>query len=105
MLIWSTHSSVIVKFFNSSVVWSYTAHANVGTSKQDKGCMRNSFSSGYCDRKPMSAPTSTRPTVISSTVHRCPPLPLYATAVSCEAVVDIRPNSTARATFLFKTEF
>ena len=74
-------------------------------SKQASGCMRNSFSPGYCDRKPMSAPMSTRPAVISSTVRRCPSLPLYATAVSREVVVDMRPNSTARATLHFKIEF
>jgi hypothetical protein len=60
--------------------------------------MRNSCSSGYCDRNPMSAPTSTRPAVISSTVQRCPSLPLYPTAVSREVVVDNKPNSTASVT-------
>ena len=32
------------------------------TSRQLRGCMRNSSSPGYCDRKPSEAPMSTRPT-------------------------------------------
>ena len=49
----------------------------------------------YCDRMLMSPPMSTRPDVISNTVHRFPSLPLYCIAVSRDDVVDIRPNSTA----------
>jgi hypothetical protein len=57
--------------------------------------MRYSASPGYCDRKLIDAPTSTRPAEISNTVPRSLATPLYSHAVCFAVVVDMRPNSTA----------
>ena len=75
------------------IVWEWSR-----TSKQERGCIRNSFSPGYCERKLMGAPASMRPTSISSTVPRSFFTPLYAKAVSLLVVADIRPNSTGGGT-------
>jgi hypothetical protein len=64
-------------------------------SRQERGGMRNSSSPGYCDRKLIDAPRSTRPTVISNIVPRFLDTPLYVKAVFLSVVVDISPNSTA----------
>ncbi len=66
-----------------------------GTSRQDRGGMRNSASPGYWERKLMEAPLSTSPAAISSTVPRFLATPLYAEAVVRSVVVDMSPNSTA----------
>ena len=66
------------------------------TSKQERGCIRNSFSPGYCERKLMDPPASMRPTSISNTVPRVFLTPLYSKAVSLLVVADIRPKSTAK---------
>jgi hypothetical protein len=76
-----------------AIVWEWSR-----TSKQVRGCIGNSFSPGYCERKLMDAPASMHPTSISSTVPRSLFTPLYAKAVSLLVVADIRPNSTGGGT-------
>mmetsp|Transcript_28139 Transcript_28139/g.74280 ORF Transcript_28139/g.74280 Transcript_28139/m.74280 type:complete len:231 (+) Transcript_28139:835-1527(+) len=64
------------------------------TSRQLKGCIKNSSSPGYCDRNPRNPPMSILPAWISNSMARCFSSPLYCIAISLLVVVDMSPNST-----------